>query len=352
MRTLVIASAASATAALVTSRLWIAGTWIAAALTPVLVTLVSEMLRRPTERIARGITADRPALPDPDAPAPRPEAAAAERVAERLRDVDELLPDPEAPPARAGAPPAPTHVYRSESVRGAPRRRKIAYRVVLATAGIAFLIGAVTLTLGELVGGGSVGNNSRRTTLIGGSGKKKLHRREPSARADHPGADRDRAAADRPPKSSQPRPRPRRRPHPRPLQQPPGEPQSTETTPTTPAQPVGTRAPPGARIGGMRRLPWLLSLVLLALLPAPGAGRRRPARHRQGGRARWRRRVRAAPFVSARSPTGDGTAVTKTSVRGGRREARDCAPGPLGCSDRDRRPGPRGAFRPTARRSS
>ena len=107
MRTLVIASAASATAALVTSRLWIAGTWIAAALTPVLVTLVSEMLRRPTERIARGITVDRPALPDPDAPAPRAEAAAAERVAERLRDVDELLPDPEARPRAPARRPPP-----------------------------------------------------------------------------------------------------------------------------------------------------------------------------------------------------------------------------------------------------
>jgi len=178
MRTLVIASAASATAALVTSRLWIAGTWIAAAMTPVMVTLISEMLRRPTERIARGITVDRAALPDPEAPAAaRPEAAAAQRVAERLRGVDELLPDPEAPPPQEppsrGAPPAPTRVYRSESARAAPRRRKIAYRVVLATAGIAFLIGAFTLTLGELVGGGSVGNNSRRTTLIGGGSSKK-----------------------------------------------------------------------------------------------------------------------------------------------------------------------------------
>ena len=178
MRTLVIASAASATAALVTSRLWIAGTWIAAATTPVLVTLISEMLRRPTERIARGITVDRPALPDPEAPAPQPEAAAAERVAERLRSGDLPLPDPEAPgpgaPARppAGAPPAPTRVYRSESAARTPRRRKIAYRVVIGTAALAFVIGAATLTIAELVGGGSVGHNNRRVTLIPGSGKK------------------------------------------------------------------------------------------------------------------------------------------------------------------------------------
>ncbi len=61
-RTLAIASAASASAAAVTSQLWIAGTWIAAAVTPLIVALVSELLHRPTERIARAITSDRPAL--------------------------------------------------------------------------------------------------------------------------------------------------------------------------------------------------------------------------------------------------------------------------------------------------
>jgi hypothetical protein len=187
MRTLVIASAASATAALVTSRLWIAGTWIAAAMTPVIVTLVSEMLRRPTERIARGITVDRPALqPDAEAPPPAgavaPESAAAERVAERLRggDLARALPDPEAPVPRAGpgappglrARPAPTHVYRSEGSRAAPRRRQIAYRVVFGTAALAFVIGVLALTAGELLGGGSFGSNDRRVTVVPGSTKK------------------------------------------------------------------------------------------------------------------------------------------------------------------------------------
>src|SRR5918999_391730 len=62
MRTLVIASAASAAAALLTSQLWIAGTWIAAAMTPVIVSLVSELLHRPTERIARSFTGERGSL--------------------------------------------------------------------------------------------------------------------------------------------------------------------------------------------------------------------------------------------------------------------------------------------------
>jgi len=160
IRTLVIASAASATAALVTSRLWIAGTWIAAAMTPVLVTLISEMLRRPTERIARGITVDRPALPDP-------EASAAARP--RLPD-DHPLPDPEAP--RAGRP-GPTRVYRSESARTPPRRRRIAYNIVFGTAALAFVIGVLALTVPELIAGSSVGKNDGRTTLFGGSKKKK-----------------------------------------------------------------------------------------------------------------------------------------------------------------------------------
>jgi hypothetical protein len=170
LRTLVIASAASATAALVTSRLWIAGTWIAAAMTPVLVTLNSEMLRRPTERIARGITVDRPALPDPEAPpAAGPEAAAAGRVAERLRGDDHLLPDPEAPGA---ARPGPTRVYRSESAPRTPHRRRIAYNVVFGTAALAFVIGVLALTVPELIAGSSFGKNDGRTTLFAGSKKK------------------------------------------------------------------------------------------------------------------------------------------------------------------------------------
>ena len=98
-RTLVIASAASASAAAVTSQLWIAGTWIAAAVTPLIVAIVSELLHRPTERIARAVTSDRPALqlddseraarrraaPDPDAPGPRRCACTGSRRARPAR---------------------------------------------------------------------------------------------------------------------------------------------------------------------------------------------------------------------------------------------------------------------------
>src|SRR3954463_12311038 len=68
IRTLLIASVASAAAAVVTSQFWVHGTWIAAAMTPVIVSLVSEVLHRPTEAVARRITTDRPAVLPPREP--------------------------------------------------------------------------------------------------------------------------------------------------------------------------------------------------------------------------------------------------------------------------------------------
>jgi hypothetical protein len=237
LRTLVIASAASATAALVTSRLWIAGTWIAAALTPVIVTFVSEMLRRPTERIARGITSDRPALPDPGAPPARPESAAAQRVAERLRGDVAPLPDPEAP--RAGTRPGPTRVYRSEATRTAPRRRKIAYRVIFGTAALAFAIGVLALTVPELIAGGSVGKNDGRTTLFGGPAKSERETDRPQQRTTPEPTDTEEQPDAQTPTTEQPTtPETETTPEPPPPETaPPGEPLPPDTAPTTPAVP-------------------------------------------------------------------------------------------------------------------
>jgi hypothetical protein len=150
LRTLVIASAASATAAVLTSQLWIAGTWLAAAVTPVLVTLISELLHRPTERIAERLTADRPALRrdrvEPSEPATPPPV------------------DQPAPPSEPG--PAPVRVYRSSAAK--PRRRKIAVGAVLGTSALALLIAVVVLTVPELLAGGAIGKSDSRTTLFRG----------------------------------------------------------------------------------------------------------------------------------------------------------------------------------------
>jgi hypothetical protein len=164
-RTLTIASVASASAAAVTSQLWIAGTWIAAALTPVLVTLLSEALHRPTERLARAWTSDQPALSRRAASPPEPVAAP---------HGDPLQPrDPEpTPPEAAG----PVRIYRQPTTKS-PRRR-IALGTVAATAGIAFLIAVVALTAGDLVSGGSIGKGGGRTTLLGGHRKNQQEQKQ------------------------------------------------------------------------------------------------------------------------------------------------------------------------------
>jgi hypothetical protein len=155
MRTLVIASVASATAAAVTSQLWIHGTWVAAALTPALVALISEAMHRPTERIARAWTSDRPAL-----------GAGASRHADEPAPADEPL----APSSAAAGPAGPVRVYRQPAAR-APRRR-LALGAVAATAAIAFVIAVAALTAGDLISGGSIGKGSGRTTFFSSSSKK------------------------------------------------------------------------------------------------------------------------------------------------------------------------------------
>jgi hypothetical protein len=161
IRTLVIASAASATAAVVTSKLWIAGTWIAAALTPVLVALISELLHRPTQVLAERLTTDRPPLPEAAGPAPP-----AEPQAHRLPD--RAPPEPEA---------APVRVYRSSPM---PKRRKIAVGAVVGTGVLAMLIAVVALTVPELIAGGAIGK-SGSTTFFSNS-----HRSNPKPTATPP----------------------------------------------------------------------------------------------------------------------------------------------------------------------
>jgi hypothetical protein len=142
VRTLAIASVASATAAIVVSQFWAGGTPIAAAVTPVLVALVSEMLHRPTEAIARRVTTDRTAI---------------------LPAVKEDEPRPQEPRRESGTEP-PVRVYgRAQPPRP---RRKIAVGVVVTTAVLAFAIAAAALTVPELIAGRSIVKGDRNTTLV------------------------------------------------------------------------------------------------------------------------------------------------------------------------------------------
>src|SRR4051812_11414030 len=153
--TLMIAAAASATAAIVTSQFWVGGTPIAAALTPVIVALVSELLHRPTQMIAGRLTSDSRAL-QPGRPGAKPPR-------ERARESGPGATGPEA--AEAG----PMNVYRPRQTQ----RRKIAVGVVASTAVLAFAIAAAALTLPELITGQSLGKGNGRTSLFSPNKKKK-----------------------------------------------------------------------------------------------------------------------------------------------------------------------------------
>jgi hypothetical protein len=153
-RTLAIASVASATAAAVTSQLWIAGTWVAAAVTPVLVALISEAVHRPTERIARAWTSEREPGSSPSISPTRTE------------------------PTAVRGTPGPVRVYRAGGSRANSgttmiTRRRIAIGTVAATAAIACVVGLLLLTTVDLVSGGSIGKGSGRLTLTGGGGGEK-----------------------------------------------------------------------------------------------------------------------------------------------------------------------------------
>jgi hypothetical protein len=148
IRTLAIASASSAIAAIVTSRLWAAGTPIAAAMTPVLVTIVSEMLHRPTAKIVERFTVETDALPEAmgaGAPPPRVREQDPEPVPEQpLRDLP-------AGGQSSGEPPNGVRIYRSGA-----GTRPLPWKLIAATAALAFLIGVVVLTVPRVIAGQSL----------------------------------------------------------------------------------------------------------------------------------------------------------------------------------------------------
>jgi hypothetical protein len=156
VQTLLIAGAASATAAYVVPLIWERGTLFAAAMTPVIVTIVSELLKRPadtvssiaTRRTARGAVVFDPPPPradepfDPLAPAP----------AEEL----EALPQ--------------TTTQRAVHRRGLTGRQ---WRLALITAAIAFAGAVFFVTASELIAGETPGSSNNPTTFFSSSRRDK-----------------------------------------------------------------------------------------------------------------------------------------------------------------------------------
>jgi hypothetical protein len=151
VRTLLIAAAASATAAFVIPMVWRPGTVFAAAMTPVIVTLVSEMLRRPVESVS---------------------AVRVRRTARGTAILDPPTDEPFDPLAPASAEELAVLPETREGPRAEHRRRPLTagqWKLGLATGLVVFAVVAVVLTGSELVAGSSVTNEGGRTTFFSGS---------------------------------------------------------------------------------------------------------------------------------------------------------------------------------------
>ncbi len=166
LRTLTIASAASLTAALVTSRAFPPGTIYASALTPVIVAAVSEMLNRPADRVSE-LRRQRRTLVMEAARAPYGEEGGALQGAPGFAQGAAAEEELGTLHGNGSGDQPPIRVH------GSARRRLLHPKVWLVTGAIAFVIAVAALTLPELIFGGAVANSHRTTYFGGGSSSTK-----------------------------------------------------------------------------------------------------------------------------------------------------------------------------------
>jgi len=220
LQTVVIASLASATAAIVTSRLLPPGATIfTAAMTPVIVAFVSDLLHRPARRVTELRERRTAVLREPARAGGPPEApwAPIEEGLDSLRDEPAL-------PSSNGA-----------AARREYRRRRIHPKWIAATATIAFVLAVGVLTIPELLFGGALGSD-RRTTVFGGSD---TPAQKDEARDEAPAETRPEEEA--PPVQMEPEDDPEASPQPtetEPTPEPAPEPTETAPAPEDPAAPV------------------------------------------------------------------------------------------------------------------
>ena len=270
VRTLVIASVASAAAAVLTSLFWTRGTPIAAALTPVIVALVSELLHRPADVLSQRFTAETDALPEAAGagpPPPRqalggeparddaetavedgPAATAALRQATRERAAAARSTHHG---ANGGSPQGPVTDTTPPGVRVyGSGKRSLPWKPIALTATLAFVIGASILTLPELIAGQSLGQGDRGTTYFGGGSRPDRDRGagDEDQPVREPDQNREAAPPDQPDPTPEQAPAPDAQSRPAPDQQetttaPPETVEETAPDPTTPPAPAPQEQP-------------------------------------------------------------------------------------------------------------
>lgn len=147
-QTVLIAAVASAAAALIVRQIWQPGVVMGAAITPVIVTLVSEALKRPAERLT--VVTERRAVPVPGGRA----------------QIEGEGPPPPSPPPDPEPDREDRFGLRTVERDPAVKRRRL--RIALVSGLIAFAVAAFALTTSELLFGSAVGGE-QRTTFFGGS---------------------------------------------------------------------------------------------------------------------------------------------------------------------------------------
>ena len=221
LQTLLISSAAAVAAATIVPLIWEQGTLLATAMTPIIVALVSEGLRKPVERVST--VAPRVARRTGTGAALRrfdPDAA-------RTRDPERVGARGEGP-ERFEPPPQP----RRDDPYGLrrPERRRPRLRIALVTGVLGFIAAAAVVTASELtLFDGSVSGERGRTTLFSGDGQRSND-------------DRNRSENDRDPS---PTATPEEAETAEPTATPTPEPEQTPTPSATPT-PAPTEAPPAA----------------------------------------------------------------------------------------------------------
>jgi hypothetical protein len=145
--TLAISAAAAVAAAVVVPMFWERGTLVATAMTPVIVALVSEALRKPVERVS--------------AVTPRPVRRTPSAARAPVNEPFEPLPESERPAAPRPSGDDPFGLR-------APQRRRVTHhwKLALATGVAAFAIAVVAITGSELVFGGPATADGGRTTFF------------------------------------------------------------------------------------------------------------------------------------------------------------------------------------------
>lgn len=253
-RTLAIASIGSGTAAYVVSQLWAPGTLIGAAVTPVIVALVSEVVRKPIEAVPAPRVALAPLYP-----------GASEEPATAGGAADDPPPLPGPPPPRASSPPPQpepspivppppgtepvVHEYARADYRTYDRQRA---RIVVATAGLAFLIAVAFYVVADFTTGSPITGGGGSSSLFDPGGKHKS-KSQPSTTPTTPTQTQPQpqtttTPAQTTPQTEQPAPKttpaPQTEPTPAPASPPPATTPPAQHEATPPAAPGAGSAPP------------------------------------------------------------------------------------------------------------